>query len=256
MIDTHCHLQIKPLRDKIKEVIGQAKKEGVTKIICPMVKKSDLEWIKNQIDLEGVYFGLGIHPGGVDEVDDWEKLQNQIIDLCKKYPQKIVAIGEIGLDVKYPNKAKQIEMFKKQIELAGELDLPIIIHNRGARNEFKEIFQNQVKVKGVFHAFVGKPDWLYWIVNKGFYVGLGGMVTWESFNQSNWEVLKSWQDKIVLETDAPFLLPTILKGKKSYNQPVNVKIIANFIAYKLGLGVKDIDRITTENSNYLFKLSP
>ncbi|NOY14962.1 MAG: TatD family hydrolase [bacterium] len=256
MIDTHCHLQIPPLADKLSQTIDQAKKQGVKKIIVPAVNSNDFGWFEDNINLDGLYFSLGIHPDSLMG-HDWRTVKTKIIQLSQKFPQKIVAIGEIGLDTKINIPMDtQIKWFKQQINLAKQLNLPVIIHNRAASDVFKGLF-NDIKTwpKAVFHAFIGKPDWLELILTKGFYVGLGGMITWANFNQQNWPVLQSFQDKIVLETDAPFLLPTILKGKERYNKPVNVKIIANFAAYKLGRSESDLETLTDQNSAYLFNLN-
>ncbi len=254
MIDTHCHLQIQPLADNLTSVLSKAKAADVDKIIVPTTRLNDFDWIENHVRLPGVYFGLGIHPSELESNLSWSEVEKRIIHLKKTYPDKIVSIGEIGIDLTTSVDLNlQIDWFVKQVNLSLKLNLPILIHNQKAKHVFKDLITKiNSWPKAVFHAFIGKPSWLEFIFDHGFYIGLGGISTYPSFNRKNWLIIKGRLNQVVLETDSPYLLPTQLKGKQSYNQPANVKIIQRCITNQLALDTAVIEATIIKTTNNLF----
>ena len=255
-IDSHCHLFLKPLSQNLNRVIDQAQKAGIKKIIIPATDLADFNWIKSHINRPGLYFCLGIHPSQIKAKLKWPEVAQEIQKIKSAYPNKIVAIGEIGLDSQVNTSLnRQISWLERQVQLAEKLHLPIVIHNRGCQAHFQKlILSHKMDKPGVFHSFIGKPAWLSFILKHGFYIGLSGLATYSSFNPKNWLIIKSNLDRIIFETDAPFLLPSQLKSSQTFNQPANVKIIAEFIASKLNGNIKFINQTSSQNALKLFNL--
>ncbi len=256
LIDSHCHLSYSPLREHLKEVLAASRVAGVRRIVVPMTSPREFGWFRTHLKLENLFFALGVHPSAIEKVD-WPKVKDQILTLINQQPTKIIAIGEVGLDSTYPfSLDNQLTLFLKQVKLAKKLQLPLIIHNRGCRHLFHQlILEGTLQPPAVFHSFIGRPSWLEFLFKKGFHIGLGGLALGSSFNSQNWQLIKKWQERLLLETDAPFLLPPPLKGKEKYNQSANVKIIAEVIALKLGISLKELAKITTQNAVNFFQLN-
>jgi TatD DNase family protein len=257
LIDTHCHLTSKRLIGRLDEVIEDARTAGVEKIIAP---SSNLDDLKKAIEIsnkyEGVYCLTGISPGEVTKQDDWKRDLETMKQIIEK-EKKIVGIGEIGLDCYWNKKNLRLdkEIFKAQLEMAKELDLPVSIHNRQAEKEIQEVFMELGKdnlPKGVFHCWSGDEDFLKYVLDRGFYISLSGNVTYGDGNS-----LKNWlkelpMNRLLLETDSPYLSPEPVRGR--LNEPKNVKITAKFVADVLKVDVDDLISKTAENSLCLFSL--
>ncbi len=261
LIDSHCHLT-KQFLDNPAETIQRARDNGVGKMICVGTNLEDSkEAIQIAQDFEGVYASVGIHPeeNFQGSWDEFEKLINQ---------PKVVAIGETGLDYKVglpgprPDRGKQIEIFEKQISLAGKYNRPLIIHIREAQEELMRILdsrsprgeagQNDEGLSGVFHCFSGDQRYLEFVLEKGFYVSFAGNLTFKNA-ESIRELAKLVPlDKILVETDSPFLSPEPLRGKQ--NEPANVKIVAQFLANLKGVSLGELEKITSSNAIQLFNL--
>lgn len=253
MIDTHAHLQDEKYTN-IEELIQNARKEGVNTIICA---SSDLHTSMKAVDISNkyseVYATIGVHPH--DAKTYCEKVENELINLAKG--EKIVAVGEIGLDYHYMYSSidEQKLAFLKQIELANMLKLPIVVHSREATGDTVDILKSNLdKLKnGVcIHCFNMSVEILREITKWGFYISIGGIVTFK--NASNIiDVIKECDiNKLMLETDSPYLTPVPFRSK--INEPKYVKITAEKIAEIKGISVEEIDKITTKNAMQFFKI--
>ena len=268
LIDTHAHLNFKVFNKIIDQVLWQAGEAGVKKIIVP---GTDLESSQKAVNLAkhfvNVYAAIGIHPHHVNKEMKQlaiKQLKEKLKELAKN--KKVIAIGECGLDyyhypkTKYDDykidddfRKKQKELFKMQLELARELKLPVIIHNRQAHDDIKKIVQKAMRhaPRAVFHCFEGDEKFLDWVLSKGFYIGFDGNIT---YDKKLAEIVKLAPiDKILLETDSPFLIPEPLRSRKTFpNEPKNVKITAKYIARLKGDSFFNIAKQTTANAEKLF----
>ena len=264
LVDTHCHLH---LLDNPDTAISQAQKAGVSFIISPSIDNaSSLENIKIAKKHAGVFAAIGIHPNDFttsSELSNKHHLQ-LIKDLLQKKKRQIVAIGETGLDFVSPppgkkarSKKEQVFLFKEHIKLALKYHLPLIIHNRKANKELISILKPYAlchQLRAVFHCFSGSKKFLKEVVGLDFYIGIGGLVTYDQGLQKVIEEVS--KKKLILETDAPFLTPEPLRQEKRWpNQPENVKIIAQKIAEIKGDSFLSIARQTTQNAQDLFQLN-
>lgn len=269
LIDTHCHLNFKAFKGKAGQMIKMALKAGVKKIIVP---GADLKSSQKAVALaqkhRQVYAAIGIHPHHGHIKYQVSNIKNELKILAKN--KKVVAIGECGLDyyqyqnTKYQDykideefKKTQRRIFKIQIELASELSLPLIIHNRQASEDVIVMLENcKLKIEnlhGVFHCFEGDQNILEWAIKHNFYLGITGNVT---YNHKLQKAIKSIPlKKLVLETDAPWLAPEPLRSQKKWpNKPENVKITAQRIASLKGDSFLNVARITSDNATKLFNL--
>ena len=246
-IDTHCHLS-KCDYDNVDEVIKNALDNNVKYLI---ISGWSRDTIRDSIEVankyENVYLSIGYHPSEADITteEDLEELKK----LAKENP-KVIAIGEIGLDYHWvkDNKDKQIELFKKQIEIAKELNLPLVIHSRDAFQDTFDILKESKHV-GVIHCFSGNKENARDYLSIGFYLGIGGVLTFKNTNLKD-TLLTIPVDKILLETDSPYLAPTPHRGEK--NEPKYIPIIAEEISKLLNKDIKEIAEITKKNASILF----
>ena len=264
MIDAHCHLNFHSFKKDYDEVIKNAFKAGVNKIINAGTK---IDSSKLAVELaqkyDNLYAVVGIHPHHADKLEDnWiQELQS----LAKK--PKVVGIGEIGMDYfSYKsndiiNPKLQKNLFVKQIELAHKLKLPLQIHNRQAGKDIIDILLNHksylLNPPGMFHCFAGNMDLLKKVLNLGFYVGFDGNITYNGLAPGEDADLKDLAkytpiDRIIVETDSPFLTPEPKRGVR--NMPEYVIMTAGFIAKLKGLTFQDLEAKTTENVAKLFSL--
>lgn len=251
MIDTHSHINmIEGL--SLDEIIKNAFDNGIDKIIVPSAYPADMENIMDLVNkYDNVYGMLGIHPS---EVKSWD---DSFIEKIKNYAKnsKIAAIGEIGLDYYWDKSFNDLqkEVFIKQIKLANELNLPIDIHDREAHKDTYDIIQEHNNgSKVIMHCFSGSVEFARECVKAGFYLGIGGVVTFKNAVKMK-EVAKDIPfERILLETDAPYLTPVPFRGKE--NQPAYVKYVAEEIASLRGISVEEVAQITTENAKTVFNI--
>lgn len=255
LIDTHCHLTDERLANQIDEVLARAKDAGVMKIIAPSTSLDDARKV---VEITGKYdevFGLvGVHPENVDELritnyELWEEIR-KLVDNSNK----IVGIGEIGLDNYSRNQEKmkrQIEVFREQLELAVKLGLPVAIHMRDAEEEMREVITSSgVLPRGQFHCWDGSDKLLKLVLEKDFYVSFCGNITFKSADNLR-ELIKIVPlDRLLLETDSPYLSPEPRRG--SQNEPANVTILAEYIANLLDLPIETLINQTTANAKCLY----
>jgi TatD DNase family protein len=240
MIDTHCHLT-KKFFPNPTEVVARAKEAGVEKMICVGTNLEDsINAVEVANNFPEVFASVGIHPE--ETCDDWEKFEKLISQ------PKVVAVGECGLDYKI-GRPGQKDIFLRQIDLAKKYHKPLIVHCRQAQKEITTILHNNV-VRGVLHCFAGGME-----VPENFYVSFAGNITFKNRPADQQTSLKevAWTvplDRLLLETDAPFLAPEPLRG--SQNEPKNVKIIASLLSQIKNVDLEELERITTRNAEQLF----
>lgn len=245
LIDTHCHLEKKEYDDLdsiIKNMDGYMIASGYN-------DETNLEVIELINKYDNVYGVIGIHP---EEVDNITRDSFKIIEDNINNP-KIVGIGEIGLDYYYvkDNKDKQIDLFKKQIELAEKYNKPIVVHSRDAANDTYNILKN-IKVKCDIHCFSYSYEMAKEFVKLGFRLGIGGVLTFKNSKNLKEIVDKLDIDSFLLETDSPYLSPEPFRGKK--NNPSNVLYVAKKIAEIKGMNVNEVINILNRNAVEQFDL--
>ena len=250
LIDTHSHIDMLE-NISIEDALKNAEANGVKRVILPCAYPKDLEKISNIAqNYKNVYAYLGIHP---TEARDWNDDLINTIKKSVKANKKIVGIGEIGLDY-YWDKSfidLQKEVFIKQIQLANELNLPINIHDREAHKDTFDILQEYNRNSTVImHCFSGSAEFAQECIKAGYYIALGGVVTFKNAVKMK-EVAQSIPiDRLILETDAPYLTPVPHRGEE--NQPAHVKFVAEEIATLRLTSFDEIATITTQNAERIF----
>ncbi len=249
MIDTHSHID---MLENPEQAVETAAALGVEAIILPCAYPKDIDKIFDLTQkFENVYGLLGVHPS---EAKDWE---DTLIEKIKLYAQnpKIKGIGEIGLDYYWDKSFNDIqkEVFIKQIELANELNLPICVHDRDAHKDTFDILKSHNKTsKVVMHCFSGSVEFAKECVKEGWYLALGGVVTFKNAVKTK-EVAKEIPlENLLIETDAPYLTPVPHRGKE--NRPEYVRFVAEEIAKIREVSFEEIDKITTRNAKKVYNL--
>lgn len=253
LTDTHTHLYLGEFEKDRHEVVKRAIDSGIVQLLLPNIDSGSVDGMLELVEsFPGICRPMiGLHPGSVD-TGYREELRRIESWFCK---EKFIAIGEIGIDLYRDRsfKEQQLEAFKIQIQWARELNLPIIIHARESFNEIFNILDRFMddKLKGVFHSFTGNEDHVSVIQGYGFYFGINGIVTYK-----NSELAKIVShipvDKILLETDSPYLTPVPNRGKR--NESSNLIFIARRLADIYNLPLEKLASITTGNADKLFKL--
>ena len=251
-IETHAHIYLEHFEKDISEIISRSLESGVKKIYMPNI---DHESIDSMLELEEKYpdicvATMGLHPCSVGK--DFEKQLYEVEDWLSK--RKFAAVGEMGTDLYWDKSGfeYQVEAFKIQCHLAIEHNLPIIIHCRDSLRQTIDLVKeiNDPRLNGVFHCFGGTTKEAQEIVDLGFYLGLGGVLTFKNTNLR--EELKEFGiDKVVLETDSPYLTPVPHRGKR--NEPSYIPLVAQKIEEVLGLTTDEVASVTTKNALTLFK---
>ncbi len=246
--DTHCHIY-KEYYENIEEVLKNAKKSNVNRMInngCD--KKSNEEVLELTKNYENIYGAIGIHPENIEEYKE-EDLK-WIEENLKQ--SKIIAIGEIGLDYHYTkeNKTEQIKLLERQLKIAEQYHLPVIIHSREATEDTINTLK-KYKVTGVIHSFSGSLETAKIYIKMGYLLGINGVITFK--NSKLKDVIKEIPlESIVLETDSPYLTPEPFRGKK--NEPARIKEIAEFICDLKGISLEDLTTITNHNIKRIFDI--
>jgi len=252
LIDTHCHLEMDDFDKDRDEVVKGARDAGVQYIITIVSdRESNIKGLQISSKYPEVYLSVGVHPHEAKILD--EQLYNEITAFIKQ--PKVVAIGETGLDYHYMNSPKeiQIDAFKKQIAIAKDSGLPVIVHSRKAKNDTLEILQKEASgVSGVLHCFSGDMEMAKKAIDLGFYISIAGPVTFKNAKNLREIVKFIPDDYLLIETDAPYLSPEPMRGKR--NEPSFLKYTAQVISEIRGMGISDIARITSINAMKLFKI--
>ncbi|GGB12805.1 TatD family deoxyribonuclease [Macrococcus hajekii] len=253
LIDTHVHLNADQYDEDLQVVIDRALEAGIDRMIVVGFDEKTIKRTMTLIDqYEFIYGVIGWHP--VDAIDFTDEYYEWIKELAG-HP-KVVAIGEMGLDYHWDKSPKDIqqEVFRRQITLAKELKKPIVIHNREATQDVVDILkeENAAEVGGVMHSFSGSTEICDEILKMNFIISLGGPVTFKNAKQPK-EVAKHVPlDKLIVETDAPYLTPHPYRGKR--NEPAYVKLVAEEIADLRGISYEELAAATTRNAERLFNL--
>lgn len=255
LIDSHCHLgdlTFGDVEQNFEEVIQNAKNLGVTHMLCVNTDLGSFPDMYSKIkDYPNIYASVGTHPLNIMDYD-WTE------DEFKKYAcyPKVIAIGEIGLDYFYEieHKNLQMDIFRKQIRLALEVHKPIIIHGRQAKDDIYRIVteENARDVGGIFHCFADDWDLAQKVLDLGFYISVSGMVTFKKALNIKELAQKIPLERLLLETDTPYLAPVPYRGKP--NQPGYVKFVAEEIAKIKNLSYEDVCKITSDNFARLFNI--
>ena len=248
MIDTHAHLDMIKNEEDVKESVENL--DYIITIGC------DKEEIYKAVELskkyDNVYASIGFHPYDVKDIkeEDIETLKKLAIE-----NEKVVAIGECGLDYYRDITPKDIQhkFFEKQIKLAKELNLPLIVHSRSANDDTVKILEKYApySASGIIHCFGGDVPMMEACVDMGFYISFAGNVTYPKADNLRKVLKKVPLDRLLLETDSPFLSPQKKRGKP--NKPSNIFYTLEFVADFLGIDKEELEKITDENALRLFK---
>ncbi len=285
-VDTHCHLNFRAFKDDYQEVIKRSFEDDIESIIIPGSRfdnslkaveiAEEFAKVANLSNLSRVYAAIGFHPDHLEEIENIEEEVLRFRELAKS--PKVIAIGEIGLDNYYfrtgkisdtkENRTKAEEIFKAFLNLAYEVSLPVIVHSREAENETIEAIKNwKLKIEnfpgGVVHCFSGSLEFAQKVLDLGFYISFTGIITYPprrpkgSAEQAKTEELQKVVEKIpleriLIETDAPYLAPQKFRGQR--NEPLYVKEIAKKIAEIKNISLEEVAKITLQNSENLFGL--
>ena len=251
-IDTHCHLD--KLDSTPEEAIIEAKQAGVQRMVTVSVDEPSLDFVSSMVkQFPEVYGSVGFHPHDAAELT--EDLEQKIRKLSLE-EKKLIAIGETGLDYHYMYSSAEVQqqVFSKQLQLAVELNLPVIMHSREAETDTIKILQEiPVPSLGVAHSFTSSFEMAQTLIEMGWYIGINGIVTFK--NAEDLREVVSWLplDRLLLETDSPFLAPTPFRGKP--NKPAHIPAIATFIAKLRGISLEQLSEQTSANAQRLFNFS-
>lgn len=262
-VDTHCHLNFKAFDETLEEVLKRANDSEVKTMIIPGAKPdSSQRAVEIAKTRNGCFAAVGIHPHHVDEYQTLGKKETEtkLTDLARQ--KKVVAIGEIGIDYHvykgYPpinekNKMLQKELFLLQMDIARNLNLPVIIHCRDAQEDLRNILTKYaLPLSGVFHCFDGDDTHLRWVLDHGFYVGFDGNITYPDNERLRALVKKTPLDRLLLETDSPYLTPRPHRGKP--NEPSFLPLIASCVSETKQISIDEVIRQTAINARLLFDL--
>ena len=251
MIDSHCHLDHAPLLDNLNDILNRSKEVGIKKLLTICTTLESFKNIENILVIDDMIYGtFGIHP---HETENNDVSKITIIESIKKNP-KLIGVGETGLDFYYNHskKNKQIDSFKKHIEAAIEINLPIIVHSRNAEEETFNILNEYKKHKPkiLMHCFTGTYKFYKKMEELDSYFSASGIITFNSSNDLQNTFSKIPNNKLLVETDSPFLAPVPMRGKK--NEPSFIKYTLKKLADIKNIDVSEMVSLTTKNFNNLF----
>ncbi len=251
MIDSHCHLDHQPLKDDLKNVINRSKEIGIEKLLTISTTVKSFNEIKNLVSVDPIIYGtFGIHP---HETDKELLSKNDIVDKINSN-EKIIGVGESGLDFYYNNsdKKKQIISFTNHIEAAINLDIPIIVHSRNAEIDTYNILNKyrDENLKILMHCFTGSLNFAKQLLDLDAFFSASGIITFKNSKslQETFEYLPV--NKILIETDSPYLAPEPMRGRK--NEPSFIHHTLKKLAQIKKIEINKLDNITTNNFNSLF----
>lgn len=252
MIDSHSHLFEEEFKDDLDDCIKRCKDRNVNKILLVGFSKETNEKAQALAKKYDIFYPTaGIHP---DEADDnYLEKYNELVEFVNN--NKVYAIGECGIDYHYTKENMEIQkkLLQLQCELAIKMDLPIIIHMRDATKDTYDILKEyKGKIRGVMHCYSGSLEMAYEFIKLGFYISLGGPVTFKNSKEPKEVATNIPLDKLLIETDCPFLAPVPFRGKR--NESANVYYVCEMIANLRGLSFEEVERVTEENTIKLFKL--
>ena len=249
--DSHSHMDDRRFDGDREEIINDLKNHGVGLLMnvgCDLPSSERSVALAEQYPF--VYAAVGSHPDDADHVNG--KLLDRYRSLAMH--EKVRAIGEIGLDYHYEDvpRAQQIIAFEQQLELAEALKLPVIVHEREAHGDAMEIVKRHPEVRGVFHCFSGSKELALWLVERGWYIGFTGVVTFKNARRAVEAVQALPLERILIETDCPYMAPEPYRGRR--NDSRYVPLVAARIAALKGISPEEAGSITTENAKRLFAI--
>ena len=252
LFDTHAHMDDRAFDADREALLTSLPAANIGLLMNP---GCSLESSRNACKLAGqydyIYAAVGSHPDAADEVT--EEVLDEYRRLVRENP-KVKAIGEIGLDYHYEDIPREIQRkaFRIQMELARELNLPAIVHEREAHEDGMKIVEEFPEVTGVFHCYSGSAEMAKWLVKRGWYIGFTGVLTFKNARKALEVAASIPLDRIVLETDCPYMSPEPFRGKR--NDPGKLYRMAERLAEIRGLSLEEIHAITTENGKRLYKI--
>ena len=252
LFDTHAHMDDHAFDADRAELLHSLPQSGLALVMnpgCSLESSRNACILANTYDY--IYAAVGSHPDVADEVND--SVLEEYRTLIRNNP-KVKAIGEIGLDYHYEDIPREVqkEAFRAQMALAAELDLPVIVHERDAHEDGMKIVEQFPTVKGVFHCYSGSLEMAKWLVSRGWYIGFTGVLTFKNARKALEVAASIPLDRIVLETDCPYMSPEPFRGKR--NDPGKLYRMAEKLAELRGLTVEEVHRITTENGKRLYRM--
>jgi TatD DNase family protein len=253
-IDTHCHLDMEAYESDFRQVIRHAEDNSIKYIVTIGI---DLESSRKAVQIaaknESIFAAIGIHPHNAGKVND--DTYDQLRRLADQ--PKIVAYGEIGLDYakRYTSPEIQREHFRRQMQLAGELQLPVIIHDRDAHDDTLKVLREYSPVPkgGIMHCFSGDIEFARQIIDLGLHISIPGIVTFKNAHDLQHVARNIPLESMLLETDGPFLAPIPVRGKR--NEPVNILYTAEKIAELRGISTEEVLAATTANAEKIFRIN-
>ena len=252
LFDTHAHMNDPAFDEDREAVLLGLKDKGVSRMMnigCCLESSRDCVAMAEKYPF--VYATVGTHPDSADEVDE------AVLEEYRQMAQnpKVMAIGEIGLDYYYETIPREIQQraFRLQMELARELGLPVVVHERNAHDDGMRIVKEFKDVTGVFHCYSGSAEMARQLVDMGWYIGFTGVLTFKNARKAVETAERIPLERIVLETDCPFMAPEPFRGKR--NDPGYLWRMAARLAEIRGISVEEVHRITTENANRLYRIT-
>ena len=252
LFDTHAHLDDRAFDEDRGDLLASLPEQGLALVMNP---GCSLESSRNAVALANaygyLYAAVGSHPDVADEVN--EEVLEEYRTLCKLNP-KVKAIGEIGLDYHYEDIPREIQLraFRMQMELARELGLPVIVHEREAHEDGMQVVRDFPGVTGVFHCYSGSAEMARQLVDRGWYIGFTGVLTFKNARKAIEVAASIPAERIVLETDCPYMAPDPFRGRR--NDPGKLYRMAEKLAEIKGLTLEEVHRITTENGKRLYRI--
>ncbi len=252
LFDTHAHMDDHAFDNDREALLASLPDQGIGLIMnpgCSYASSRNASALSRRYDY--IYAAVGSHPDAADEVD--ERLLEEYKTMCRENP-KIKAIGEIGLDYHYEDIPRDIQgrAFRLQMELARELKLPVIVHEREAHEDGMNIVREFPEVTGVFHCYSGSLEMAKWLIARGWYIGFTGVLTFKNARKAVEVARVIPLDRIVLETDCPYMSPEPFRGKR--NDPGKLYRMAEKLAELRGLSVEEIHTVTMENGKRLYRI--
>ena len=252
LFDTHAHMDDRRFDDDRDAVLQGLADRGVALVMNP---GCSLESSRNAIALaekyDFVYAAVGSHPDVADEVND--AVLDEYRKLCKLH-SKVKAIGEIGIDYHYEDIPRELQLkaFRMQMELAREVGLPAIVHEREAHEDGMNVVRDFSDVTGVFHCYSGSAEMARQLVDKGWYIGFTGVLTFKNARKAIEVAASIPMERIVIETDCPYMAPDPFRGRR--NDPGKIYRMAEKLAEIRGLSVEEIQAVTVENGKRLYRI--
>ena len=251
LFDTHCHIDDQSYQDDRVAMMERAFAAGLKYMVCPGVTvESSGQAIALSHRYEQVYAAVGIHPedGATATEEGFAQLA-----VWLRTESKVVAIGEIGLDYYWPEPSREIQhtIFKQQLAMAKQFDKPVIIHDREAHGDILQLLKDYGQgVRGIFHCYSGSYEMAKELLKMGYYFGFGGTLVFPKSKKQKEMITQLPMERIVIETDAPYLTPPPYRGKR--NEPAYVQYVAEEIARLRGMTVSEVQQITLENGKAIF----